>query len=32
MAAENWVSLQEIAGMEGNVVTIQEMFSFEQTG
>ncbi len=26
------VSLQEIAGMEGNVVTMTEMFSFEQTG
>ncbi len=26
------VSLQEITGMEGNVVTMQEIFSFRQTG
>lgn len=26
------VSLQEIAGMEGNIITMQEIFSFEQTG
>jgi len=26
------VSLQEIVGMEGNVITMQEIFSFEQTG
>jgi len=26
------VSLQEITGMEGNVVTMQEIFSFHQTG
>jgi pilus assembly protein CpaF len=26
------VSLQEITGMEGNVITMQEIFSFEQTG
>ena len=26
------VSLQEITGMEGNVVTMQELFKFEQTG
>lgn len=26
------VSMQEIAGMEGNVITMQEIFSFEQTG
>jgi pilus assembly protein CpaF len=26
------VSLQEITGMEGNVVTMQEIFSFQQTG
>jgi len=26
------VSLQEIVGMEGNVITLQEIFSFEQTG
>jgi len=26
------ISLQEINGMEGNVVTMQELFSFEQTG
>ena len=26
------VSLQEINGMEGNVVTMQEFFQFEQTG
>jgi pilus assembly protein CpaF len=25
------VSLQEITGMEGNVVTMQEIFSFQQT-
>jgi pilus assembly protein CpaF len=25
-------SLQEITGMEGDVVTLQEIFSFEQTG
>jgi len=25
-------SLQEITGMEGNVITMQEIFSFEQTG
>jgi Flp pilus assembly CpaF family ATPase len=25
------VSLQEITGMEGNVVTMQELFKFEQT-
>jgi pilus assembly protein CpaF len=25
------ISLQEIAGMEGNVITMQEIFSFEQT-
>ena len=26
------MSLQEITGMEGNVITMQEIFSFEQTG
>jgi len=26
------ISLQEITGMEGNVVTMQELFKFEQTG
>jgi pilus assembly protein CpaF len=26
------ISLQEITGMEGNVITMQEIFSFEQTG
>jgi pilus assembly protein CpaF len=26
------VSLQEITGMEGNVITMQEIFTFEQTG
>ncbi len=26
------VSLQEIVGMEGNVITMQEIFAFEQTG
>jgi pilus assembly protein CpaF len=26
------VSFQEITGMEGEVVTLQEIFSFEQTG
>ena len=26
------ISLQEITGMEGNVVTMQELFRFEQTG
>ena len=26
------VSLQEITGMEGNVITMQEIYSFEQTG
>jgi pilus assembly protein CpaF len=26
------VSLQEIAGMEGEIITMQEIFSFEQTG
>jgi pilus assembly protein CpaF len=26
------VSLQEITGMEGNVITMQEIFSFEQSG
>jgi pilus assembly protein CpaF len=26
------VSLQEVTGMEGNVITLQEIFSFEQTG
>jgi pilus assembly protein CpaF len=26
------VSLQEITGMEGNVITMQEIFSFSQTG
>lgn len=26
------VSLQEISGMEGSVITMQEIFSFEQTG
>ena len=26
------VSLQEIVGMEGNVITMQELFAFEQTG
>lgn len=26
------VSLQEITGMEGNIVTMQEIFSFKQTG
>ncbi len=26
------VSIQEITGMEGNVVTMQEIFAFEQTG
>ena len=26
------VSVQEITGMEGNVITMQEIFSFEQTG
>ena len=26
------VSLQEITGMEGNIITMQEIFSFEQTG
>jgi len=26
------VSIQEITGMEGNVVTMQEIFSFRQTG
>ena len=25
------VSLQEITGMEGNVITMQEIFSFQQT-
>ena len=25
------ISLQEITGMEGNVVTLQEIFSFQQT-
>ena len=26
------VSMQEVVGMEGNVITMQEIFSFEQTG
>jgi pilus assembly protein CpaF len=26
------VSLQEITGREGNVITMQEIFSFEQSG
>lgn len=26
------ISIQEITGMEGNVITMQEIFSFEQTG
>jgi pilus assembly protein CpaF len=26
------VSLQEITGMEGNIITMQEIFTFEQTG
>jgi pilus assembly protein CpaF len=26
------ISLQEITGMEGNVITLQEIFSFQQTG
>jgi pilus assembly protein CpaF len=26
------VSLSEITGMEGNIITMQEIFSFEQTG
>ena len=26
------VNLQEITGMEGNIITMQEIFSFEQTG
>lgn len=26
------ISIQEITGMEGNVVTLQEIFAFEQTG
>ena len=26
------VSIQEITGMEGNIITMQELFSFEQTG
>ena len=26
------ISLQEITGMEGNVITTQEIFSFKQTG
>jgi pilus assembly protein CpaF len=26
------ISLQEITGMEGNIITLQEIFSFEQTG
>ncbi|MEN6614988.1 MAG: CpaF family protein, partial [Syntrophorhabdus sp.] len=26
------VSLQEIVGMEGNIITMQEIFTFEQTG
>ena len=26
------VSLQEITGMEGNVITMQEIYSFEQSG
>ncbi len=26
------ISLQEIVGMEGNVITMQEIFTFEQTG
>lgn len=26
------MSLQEITGMEGNIITMQEIFSFEQTG
>jgi pilus assembly protein CpaF len=26
------VSLQEITGMEGDTITLQEIFSFEQTG
>ncbi len=26
------VSLQEIIGMEGNIITMQEIFTFEQTG
>jgi len=26
------VSLQEVTGMEGNVITLQEIFSFKQTG
>jgi len=26
------VSLQEITGMEGNVITMQEIFSFQQSG
>jgi pilus assembly protein CpaF len=25
------MSLQEITGMEGNIITLQEIFSFEQT-
>ena len=26
------VSVQEIMGMEGNIITLQEIFSFKQTG
>jgi pilus assembly protein CpaF len=26
------VSLQEVTGMEGNIITLQEIFAFEQTG
>jgi pilus assembly protein CpaF len=26
------VSVQEITGMEGNMITLQELFSFQQTG
>jgi pilus assembly protein CpaF len=26
------VSFQEITGMEGDTITLQEIFSFEQTG
>ena len=26
------VSFQEITGMEGDIITMQEIFSFEQTG
>jgi pilus assembly protein CpaF len=26
------MSIQEVSGMEGDVITLQEIFSFEQTG